>query len=411
MRLLKEYIRFWGRIAVLSFKGGPLFYAWMTILTIPVIVGVVAYLHQWNDGLAVTGMMDQISWGVYIANFTYIVGMAAAAVMLVVPAYIYRDKDMHDVVLFGELLAISAIIMALCFVMVDLGRPDRFWHLLPGIGVFNFPISMLSWDVVVLSGYLLLNLHICGYLLFMKYMNRKPTWMFYIPFVLIAIVWAVSIHTVTAFLYVGLVGRPFWNSAIVAPRFLGSAFTAGPGLIIIALLFIRHLTHYPVSERAIHILRNIVTVSLLINLFLLGCEAFKEFYAESVHSSSARYLFFGLEEHRALVPWIWTAIAMEAVAMLILVVPPLARRLPLLAVACALSVVGIWIEKGLGLIVPGFVPTPLGQVVEYTPTIVETAVSLGIWSLGILLFSWMLHIAIPILTGDFRYDKASLPTT
>ena len=73
--------------------------------------------------------------------------------MLVIPAYIYKVKEMHDVVIFGELLAVATIIMCLLFVIVDLGRPERFWHLIPVIGLFNFPISMLSWDVVVLNGY------------------------------------------------------------------------------------------------------------------------------------------------------------------------------------------------------------------------------------------------------------------
>ncbi|MCC6154075.1 MAG: polysulfide reductase NrfD [Candidatus Hydrogenedentes bacterium] len=404
VKLLRDYITFLVRAFVLSFSGSTKFYLWMAVLTVLSVIGGNAYSRQLVEGLAVTGMTDQVSWGAYIANFTYLVGVAAAAVMLVIPAYIYRNKDMHDVVLFGELLAIAAIVMALLFVVVDLGRPDRFWHLIPVVGKFNFPGSMLSWDVIVLNGYLLLNLHICGYLLFMKYMNRKPTILFYMPFVLVAIAWAVSIHTVTAFLYVGLVGRPFWNSAIVAPRFLGSAFTAGPGILILVFQVIRRMSKYQISDRALHILRNIVTVSLLVNLFLLGCEAFKEFYSESVHSSSAKYLFFGLHGHDALVPWMWGAMAMELVAAVILIVPPLAQRIMPLNIACVLSIVGIWIEKGMGLIVPGFVPTPLGNIVEYVPSLNEALVCVGIWSFGLLIFSWMLHIAIPIMSGEFRHQ-------
>lgn len=403
MKLIRDYIAFLGRAFVLSFHGSWAFYGWMALLTVIAVIGGNAYARQLVQGLTITGMTDQVSWGAYIANFTYLVGVAAAAVMLVIPAYIYRNKEMHDVVLFGELLAIAAIVMSLLFVIVDLGRPDRFWHLIPVVGVFNFPGSMLSWDVIVLNGYLLLNLHICGYLLFMRYMGRKPTAWFYMPFILIAIAWAVSIHTVTAFLYVGLVGRPFWNTAIVAPRFLGSAFTAGPGILIIAFQIIRSVSHYKISDRAIHILRNIVTVSLLVNLFMLGCEAFKEFYSASLHSSSAKYLFFGLHGHNALVPWIWGAIFMELVAAIILIVPPLARRISFLNVACALAIVGIWIEKGMGLIIPGFVPTPTGAIVEYVPSLNEALICVGIWAFGLLLFSWMLHLAIPIMSGEFHH--------
>lgn len=399
---LKEYARFLCRAIRLSFRGTPVFYAWMACLTVFCFLGLRAYSTQLAFGLATTGMTDQVSWGVYIANFTYLVGMAAAAVMLVIPAYIYKHREMHNVVIFGELLAVSAIVMCILFVTVDLGRPDRFWHLVPVIGLFNFPISMLSWDVVVLNGYLLINVHICGYLLYMKYLNRKPRPMLYLPFVFLSIVWAISIHTVTAFLYVGLVGRPFWNAAIVAPRFLGSAFTAGPGLMIVTFQIIRRISRYDIGDTALHLLRQIVTVSLLVNLFLLGCEVFKEFYSASLHVSSSTYLFFGLHGHGALVPWIWTAIALESIAAVILIVPRLATRMVWLNIACVFSIFGIWVEKGMGLIVPGFLPTPLGEIVEYAPTLNETMICLGIWSFGILLFSWMLHLAIPIMAGTFR---------
>ena len=398
----RDYVIFLWRLYHYSFLGSMKYYAWMTVLTILSLAGLYAFAEQTVNGLAVTGMTDQVSWGVYIANFTFIVGLAAAAVMLVIPAYIYNNKHLHDVVILGELLAIAAIVMCLLFVNVDLGRPDRFWHLTPVIGVFNFPISMLSWDVIVLIGYLILNVHICGYLLYMRYLNRQPSTLFYMPFVFIAIVWAISIHTVTAFLYVGLVGRPFWNAAIVAPRFIGSAFTAGPGLMILAFQVIRHYTNYKIDDEALRILRQIVTVSLLVNLFLLGCEAFKEFYAESVHSSSARYLFFGLEGYTQLRSWIWFAIVIETIAGVILITPSLAKTMLYTNAACILAFVGIWIEKGMGMIVPGFLPTPLGEIVEYFPTMLETLMCIGVWSFGLLMYSWMIHLAVPILSGQFQ---------
>src|SRR5437762_4101084 len=238
----KNYFTFLGHCARIAFVGDWRYYAWMGLLTVLCLVGLNAYAKQFVNGLMVTGMSDQVSWGVYIANFTFIVGVAAAAAMLVIPVYIYDNKELHDLVIFGELLAVAAIIMCLAFVTVDLGRPDRFWHLIPGIGKFNFPGSMLSWDVIVLNGYLLLNVYICGYLLYCRYTKTQPAAWFYIPFVFIAIGWAVSIHTVTAFLYVGLGGRPFWNSSIVGPRFLASAFTAGPALIILAMQVVRRVT-------------------------------------------------------------------------------------------------------------------------------------------------------------------------
>jgi len=238
----KNYFTFLRRCARIAFVGDWRYYTWMGALTVLCLLGLNAYCKQFAHGLITTGMSDEVSWGVYIANFTFLVGVAAAAVMMVIPVYIYNNEELHDLVIFGELLAVAAIIMCLMFVTVDLGRPDRFWHLIPGIGQLNFPASMLSWDVIVLNGYLLLNVHICGYLLYCRYQKKMPAKWFYVPFVFIAIVWAISIHTVTAFLYVGLGGRPFWNSAIVGPRFLASAFTAGPALIILAIQVVRRVT-------------------------------------------------------------------------------------------------------------------------------------------------------------------------
>lgn len=396
---MKDYFSFLWRALKMSFQGGGGYYLWMGILAILSLVGLNAYAKQFVAGLESTGLTDQVSWGAYIANFTFLVGVAAAAVMLVIPAYVYKNKAMHEVVLFGELMAIAVIVMCLLFVTVDLGRPDRFLHLIPPFGKMNFPISMLSWDVIVLNGYLILNLHICGYLLYCKFRGKQPTKKFYVPVVFIAIIWAVSIHTVTAFLYVGLAGRPFWNHPIVAPRFLASAFAAGPALLIITFQFIRKMAHFTISNESILLLRKIITVAMLVNIFLLGCEVFTEFYSGTYHVVSAQYLFLGLHGHDQLVPWIWAAISMNAVAMILLVLP-ISQKLGVLNIACLLLFVGIWIEKGMGLIIPGFVPTPLGQVVEYQPTINETLICMGIWAFGVLVYSWMLRMAIPILKGQ-----------
>ena len=393
----------WKSLGVAT-DGSLLFYTWMTILTCVMLVGVNAWAHQVANGLTITAMTDQVSWGMYIGNFTYGVGLAAGAVMMVIPAYVYKDKAMHDVVIVGEILATTAMVVCIAFVTVDIGRVDRIWHMIPGMGHFNWPMSMLTWDIIVLPGYLLINLQVVGYILYMRYLGREPDRRWYMPLVFLSIVWAVSIHTVTAFLYCGLGGRPFWNTAILAPRFLVSAFVTGPAFIVLALQMIRRTTDFHVGDSAIETLIRILKVTTLINLFLVGSELFLQFYTGGEHLAGATYLFFGLHGHDALVPWIWTALIFNVTATLIFHLVDPARHLNWINLGCVLILFGIWVEKGLGMIVPGFVPSTLHEIVEYLPNAVEWKVSMGVWALGLILFTLGLKIAVAVFTGRMHVD-------
>ena len=363
--------------------------------------GLYAYSVQWKVGLAATGMSNIVSWGLYISNFTFLVGVAAAAVMIILPAYIFRDPDFHRVVIIGECVAVGALVMCLTFILVDLGGPHRAWHLLPVIGLFNFPSSILAWDVLVLNGYLVLNLLVPGYILFCHYNDRKPDERKYMPFVLLSIAWAFSIHMVTAFLYEGLPARPFWNNPLMGPRFLASAFAAGPALITLVLAVIHTRTSFRIREGIFNKLRLIIVVSAIINLIMLFSEVFKEFYTPTHHSISAVYLFFGLEGHNSLVPWIWTAVVMNIVATLVLMLNPGKNNPRVLLPASALLFASIWMEKGIGLIVPGLVPSPMGEIVDYLPTWVEISITFSVLALGIFVVSFLIRPAIII---EERYE-------
>lgn len=400
------YPSFLWRSLVQATDGTLGFYAWMTLLTAVGLVGANAWARQVTGGMILTHMTDHVSWGLYIANFTFGVGLAAGGVMMVIPAYLYHNRKMHDVVILGELLAVAAIVICMLFVVADLGRPDRFWHLIPGLGRFNFPMSMLTWDVIVLNGYLLLNLHICGYLLYMRYLGRNPNPSWYLPFVFLSIAWAISIHTVTAFLYQGLGGRPFWNSALLAPRFLASAFVSGPAFLVITMIILRRVGKVPISRDPIRTLVQIIRVAILINLLMVASELFTEFYTGTAHSVHAYYLYFGLHGHFALVPWIWTAIALNLIAAIIFLHPAALRNMHLLAFACVAAFIGIWIEKGMGLIIPGFVPSTLHQMVEYQPSLTEWQITAGVWAFGLMIYTIALKIAIPVMRGELLFAQA-----
>lgn len=385
--------------------GSKKYHLWMALLTFIMLVGMYCYSIQLKHGLSVTGMTDRVSWGLYISNFTFLVGVAAAAVMLVMPTYVLKDIDFKQAVLIGEGLAVAALIMCLAFVTADMGGPSVLWHMIPGIGVFNFPSSMLAWDVLVLNGYLFLNISIPFYILFRHYQGKTANPKIYVPGALLSVFWAVGIHLVTAFLYQGLQARPFWNNALLGPRFLASAFAAGPALIILILAIIRTNTAFKIEDKTIKKIALVVTVAAQINLIMLVSELFKEFYAPTHHSQSAYYLFFGLDGKTALLPWIWTAISLNVLATATLTIHKFRNNFKILYVACFLLFVAIWIEKGFGLIVPGFIPGPYGNITEYTPTGIEIGVTLGIWALGAFVFTILAKTAINIETGELRYKK------
>lgn len=382
--------------------GARKYHVWMGFLTLVIAFGGYAYSIQLREGLQVTGMTDHVSWGLYISNFTFLVGMAAAAVMLVLPAYVLKDVDFNRVVLIGEGLAVAALIMCLGFVVVDLGSPFRSWHLTPIVGFLNFPRSLLAWDVLVLNGYLALNALIPLYILFTHYLGRQPDPRKYVPFIYLSVFWAVSIHMVTAFLLAGLPARPFWNTSLMGPRFLASAFAAGPAFIILVLTMVRTHTHYAIEDAAISKLAMITAVAAQVNLVMIGSEVFKEFYFPTHHGINAQYLFFGLDGHDALVGWIRTSIGLNVLATAALMIHPLRRNPRWLTGACLLLFIAIWMDKGMGLVIPGFVPSPLGEIVEYSPTWIEFAVTAGIWAFGLFVFTVLVKVALPIEMGEIR---------
>ena len=397
------HLRAFARHAVeAATSGGRRYHLWMGSLTLVMLTGAVAYGIQLRYGLGVTGLNDHVSWGLYISNFTFLVGLAAAAMMLVLPAYILHDVDFGRAVLMAEAVAVAALVMCLSFVVVDIGNPLGAWHLMPGIGFLNWPRSLLAWDVIVLNGYLALNLAIPFYILYSRFSGRTPDKKKYLPWMYIAVMWAVSIHLVTAFLLAGLPARPFWNTALLGPRFLASAFTAGPAFVILLLWLIRRNTRYEIADGAFTKLALITTVAAQINIVMLGSELFYKFYSPTHHGINARYLFFGIGEYTALVPWIWVAVALNVVATVALMVHPIRRNPRWLIPACALLFVSIWVEKGLGLVVPGFIPSPLGEIVEYTPSLVELGVTAGVWALGMFVLTVLVRVALPIELGEAR---------
>jgi molybdopterin-containing oxidoreductase family membrane subunit len=380
-----------------ALSGDRKYWGWVVGLLVLITAGGVCYLRQLDYGLGITGLSRDVTWGFYIAQFTFLVGVAASAVMVVLPYYLHNFKVFGRITILGEFLAISAVIMCKLFILVDLGQPGRMFNMIR----HPSPRSILFWDMIVLSGYLLLNVVISRVSLKAERSGQAPPkWIK--PVILLSIPWAISIHTVTAFIYSGLAARPFWMTAILAPRFLASAFSSGPALLILFCLLLKRFTRFDAGREAIQKLALIVTYAVLVNIFFVLMEFFTAFYSSiPEHMEHFKYLYWGLEGHTGLRTWMWASALLVVAAALVLVNPGSRGRQVPLTLACIAVVVSIWIEKGVGMVVTGFVPSPLGKVTSYTPTLPEVLITLGIYGFGALLITALYKIALS-LRGELR---------
>jgi len=372
--------------------GSRRYWTWMGVLFAVMLVGSLCYLRQLQVGLAITGLSRDVTWGLYIAQFTFLVGVAASAVMVVLPYYLHDWKAFGKITILGEFLAIAAVTMCMLFIFVDMGQPMRVWNVLR----YPTPTSMMFWDMVSLSGYLLLNAAIT---LVTLSAERKgvppPGWIR--PVIIVSIPWAISIHTVTAFLYSGLPGRSFWLTALLAPRFLASAFAAGPALLILLTLLIRRLTTFDPGREPIQKLSLIVTYAMIINVFFVLMELFTVFYSQiPEHMEHFQFLFAGLHGQAPLAVWMWTSVSLAVLSLVFLITPRYRKSEQVLAAACGMVFLSLWIDKGLALIVGGFVPSPLGHVARYVPTIPEVSITAAIWAVGFLLVTVFYKIALSV---------------
>jgi [DsrC]-trisulfide reductase subunit P len=370
--------------------GSNKYYAWLGLLAILVSLGGATFIYQYQQGLTVTGLSRDIPWGLYISQLVFMVGIAASAVMVVLPYYLHDFKAFAGITILGEFVAVPAALVSGLFVVVDIGRPDRMFNLLfhP---TFRSPIF---WDIFALNGYLLLNLFIGFKALALKIKGMPPPRWFK-PLVLLSIPWAFSIHTVTAFIYSGLAARPFWLSAILAPRFLASAFACGPALLILIMFLLDRISAFRIERKAVDKLAQIATYALITNIFFFSLELFTVIYSAMPHHLHPfEYLFFGLDGHSRLVIGAWISVALALGSVTVLLIPRLRKSPPWLIGACTAMIIGLWIDKGFNLIVAGFVPNPLNRVVEYAPTAPEVVLTIGIYALGVLIFTLLCKIYV-----------------
>jgi molybdopterin-containing oxidoreductase family membrane subunit len=288
---------------------------------------------------------------------------------------------------------------------VDVGNPERLWHMLPFIGNLNVPSSLLGWDFLVLNLYFLLNVGIVTYLLYKHFNKKEYNKSILLPLILFSIPMAISIHTVTAFLYNGLAGRPYWNTALLAPKFLASAFCSGPAVLLILFQILKKTTNFKIKDEAIWKIAELMAYAMFLNLFFFFSEVFKEVYSDSEHIVHFKYLFQGIGENRDIVMYGWLSVIISIIAFLLFLIPATRKNIVTLNIGALLIYFGVYIEKGIALLIPGFTPDVLGQVYVYRPSMTEIRISMAIFSIGFLIFTLLTKVAVAIVFEGFTIES------
>jgi Ni/Fe-hydrogenase subunit HybB-like protein len=129
----------------------------------------------------------------------------------------------------------------------------------------------------------------------------------------------------------------------------------------------------------------------------VAVELFTGLYSDiPEHVHHFQYLFFGLEGKAALTPWMWLSVSLSVLSLILLYFPGVRGNEKILPFVCASIIVAVWIEKGLGLVVAGFIPNPMGGITEYFPTLPETMITVGVYGIGFLILTGLYKIAITV---------------
>ena len=371
-----------------ALTGGKRYWAWLALLLVPIGIGAVCYVYQLGEGLTVTGMGRDISWGVYIGQYTFLVGVAASVVVVALSYYLHDPKTYGALAVLGEILAVAAVSICLLFVILDLGSPTRLLFVI----LYATPTSIMFWDVVFLNGLLLISVVAAWSILGSERRGTPPpAWAW--AMIYLSIPWAIGARIVTALLYADLPEMGMWLTAMLAAKSLASAFASGPALLVILCLIVGRLTGFDVGRQAVRNLGRIVKYALLATILFTALEFFTAFYSRVPgHMDGLRYLYVDGN----LAPWMQAAAALAVCAVVMLASPVARRNERFLAVACAAVAVAIWIEKVIGLVIGGFIPSPLGRIVEYHVTAPEVAITAGAWAAGLLTLTALCRIAVSV---------------
>ncbi len=371
------------------------------VLAVLSVAGVGAWIYQLMGGLAVTGMSNANSWGLYIALFMFFVGLSAGGLIVASSASVFHIEKYKQVAMPAIILSTVCICCAGAFVLIDLGGIQRIWHLFASPNL----ASPLVWDICVITLYLVINV------LYLRFMHWGAE---HAVAVLsrFALPTAVLVHSVTAWIFGLQIAKEGWFSAIMAPIFVASAMDSGLALLLIVLVALNAAGVFETPKRLIASLAGLLATCIAIDGFLIFCEALTMGYPGAAGAETLAVMVSG-----PTAPFFWAEVVGGlAVPFLILVFAKNRERTGLVVGASVLVVAGV-LCKRLWLLLTAFViPNIVGapgvlsgawmMAGSYAPTAVEVLIVLGVPSLGALAF---MALGSKLLAPAGAEERASAP--
>lgn len=356
------------------------------------LAGIAMWVYQCITGLHVTAMRDGSSWGLYITMFMFFVGLSAGGLIISTAPKVFGFKGFGNISKVAVLSSIVCTILAIGFVIVDLGHPELAWHLI----VYGQLVSPLMWDMLVLTAYLILCIIYLAVLV--KHDKEPRSERSLKTLSIIAFIVAILVHSVTAWIFSLNISRPFWNTALMAPWFVCSALVSGLALVLVITLILRKTGNLVLEDENVQKMGKLLGVFVAVDLFFFFCEILTSVYP----GAGTAYEIIGMVTTGPIAPFFWTQVLGGIIAMILMFNPATRKKTGAVVVASILAILGIFckrvqlIEGGFqvpNLTYPGMTTGPsvpgvdgfwqgIGGNLVYWPSGFEVGVTLGVLALG-----------------------------
>ena len=373
--------------------GGKGLNAGIAAAAVLTAAGLALWGFQLSGGLVQTGMRNLDSWGLYITMFMFLVGLSAGGLIISSVPRAFGMKGFGGISTVAVWTSICCTVLAIGFVVVDLGHPARLWELF----AYSNLGSPLMWDIIVLGAYLILSIVYLWATLRAEAGKVSAVALRIVS--VIALVCAVLVHSVTAWIFGLQQAHEFWHTALLAPWFVSSALVCGTALVLAVVIALRRVGYLELDQSNITKMTKMLGAFVVVDLYFFGCDLLTSAFPGGSGAEVVAMLVSG-----PLAPFFWVEIIGCALAATVCFVPRL-RTNPLIVVASLLAIVGIFCKR-VQLLVGGFqIPnldyagpaTPYTvtgwesglagayQGMVYWPTPLEFGIVLGVVALGVLM--------------------------